>query len=526
MTISSFIHNPQTDDAVTPPKKGRFIINLFANVANFILSILVGLWLTPYLIRHLGVAAFGLVPLAVTVTSYLGLFTTGLNSAVGRFIIMASDRNDHNEANRIFNTSFWGTAAMLLILLGPSVWLSAQASLFFNVPAGYEDQFVWLFLCTIGVFFLTTLASPFGIATYCHNRFDLSNAVSIAGTFVKVSAILLLFNLYVPKVWHVGLAMLVSTVAGLALSVIVWRYLMPTLKVQRSAFSRQALRQLTGMGGWIVINQIGALLFLSIDLVVVNKMLGSEACGKYGAVMLWSTMLRSLAGVMAVVFGPTIISLYGRKDTPGLVAYSRKAIKFVGLMIALPIGLICGFAQPLLRIWLGPAFGPLAPLMVLMSIHLCVNLAVSPLFNIQVAANHVRLPGILTCVMGVGNLGLALLLTGPVGWGMYGVAAAGAIMLTAKNIIFTPLYGAHILGLSYRTFYRDIIPVIGTTLVLTGMGWWLAKNLHLQTWLGLGVTGFGLAGVFFLVIYYFLLTSDERALALNVLFPREVVPTP
>ena len=196
------------------------------------------------------------------------------------------------------------------------------------------------------------------------------------------------------------------------------------------------------MGGWILINQIGVLLYLGIDLVVVNKMVGPEAGGQYGAVMIWSTKLRSLAGVVAGVFGPTIISLYGRQDTTGLVAYCRRAVKFVGLVMALPTGLICGFAQPLLGIWLGPSFEPLAPLMMLMSIHLCVNLAVFPLFNIQVATNRVRVPGILTCVMGVGNLGLALLLAGPVGWGMYGVAAAGAVMLTAKNLVFTPIYGA------------------------------------------------------------------------------------
>ena len=79
-----------------------------------------GLWLTPYLIRHLGVAAYGLVPLAVTVTSYMGLFTTALNAAVGRFITLCLDRHDYAEANRIFNTSFWGTVAVLVILLGPA----------------------------------------------------------------------------------------------------------------------------------------------------------------------------------------------------------------------------------------------------------------------------------------------------------------------------------------------------------------------------------------------------------------------
>lgn len=520
--MSTASPSTQTDKIVAPPKKGSFPVNLAANLANFGISIVVGFWFTPYIIRHLGVAAYGLVPLATTVTSYMSLFTIALSAAVGRNITIALDRQDNNEANRIFNTSFWGTSGVLITLLGPALWLSTKAQLFLNVPSGYGTQFVWLFLCTMGMFFLTAIGSSFGIATYCRNRFDLANAVMIAGTLVRVAVILLLFNLAAPRVWHVGIALLVSTAIGLVLSVVVWRYLTPMLKIQRSAFSLQTLRQLTGMGGWIVITHIGSILFLSIDLVVVNKMIGAEAGGQYGAVMLWSTMLRNLAGVVAGVFGPTIVTLYGRQEIPGLVAYSRRAVKFVGLMVALPIGLICGFAQPLLSVWLGQGFAPLAPLMALMSIHLCVNLSVLPLFNIPVAANRVRLPGILTCIMGAGNLGLALMLAGPVGWGMYGVAAAGAIMLTAKNLVFTPLYASHILGVSYGTFSREILPAVGTTAALSGIGWLLTRSFNLDSWLSLGIAAMGLTCVFVVGTCRWLISADERDHIVRMLPPRDV----
>src|SRR2546425_7042449 len=36
-------------------------------------------------------------------------------------------------------------------------------------------------------------------------------------------------------------------------------------------------------------------------------------------------------------------------------------------------------------------------------------------------------------VMGIGNLGLALFLAGPMHWGLYGIAAAGAIMLRSEE---------------------------------------------------------------------------------------------
>ena len=526
MLLSSALPRTQAGDSVELPRKGRFIHNLAANLINFGLNIGVGLWMIPYLIGHLGVGAYGLVPLAVNVTAYMGLFTTALHAAVGRFATFAMDRQDYSEANRVFNTAFWGTAAILLILLGPGLWLSSQARFFFNVPVGYEDQVGGLFLCTMAMFFLTALSFPFGIATFCRNRFDLTNIIRIAGTFIRAAAILLFFNLWVPGVWQVGTSMVVSASAMLVLSVVVCRHLTPMLQVRYSAFSRHSLGQLFGMGWWVMINMLGNLLFLSIDLVVVNKMIGSEAGGQYGAVMIWSANLRNLAGVVAGVFEPSIISLYGLQDMSELVAYTRRAVKFLGLMMALPIGLICGFAQPLLHVWLGPAFEPLAPLMIVMCLHLCLNLPVIPLFNIQIATNHVRLPGILTCVTGLGNLGLAIVLAGPVGWGMYGVAVAGAIMLTAQNLVFTPLYAAYVLNLGYRTFYSEILPVVTTTIGLAGTGWLLSRSLQLQTWLGLGLTGLGLAGAFILISYRFLLTNEERRQAWHLIWPRGAIATP
>jgi membrane protein EpsK len=109
---------------------------------------------------------------------------------------------------------------------------------------------------------------------------------------------------------------------------------------------------------------------------------------------------------------------------------------------------------------------------------------------------------------------------------MYGVAAAGAITLTARNLLFTPYYGAHILGLGYGAFYREILPVVGMTVVITGAGGWLAQHLLLNTWLGLSLTGLGLAGAFFFVTYSILLTKEERGRALRLIWPHRAVSTP
>jgi len=44
----------------------------------------------------------------------------------------------------------------------------------------------------------------------------------------------------------------------------------PNLRVLPNKFDRKRIHELFGMGGWTVINQIGSLLFLNIDLIVAN----------------------------------------------------------------------------------------------------------------------------------------------------------------------------------------------------------------------------------------------------------------
>jgi membrane protein EpsK len=495
----------------------RFIVNMFSNLGNFGVAIFVGIWFTPYLVKHLGVAVYGMIPLATMVTSYLSLVTLALNSAVGRFIIIASEQGDVPRANRYFNTSLFGSIALAVLLVGPGLILLQHVDWVFHVPAGYELEARWLFRATLFVFLLATISAPFEVTSYCRNRFDLRNLVATIGLLIKPGVAILLFTIYAPRLWHVGMGMVISAIATFIGSLWIWRMLMPELRIRSRDFDVSVVRSLSSVGAWVATNQVGQILLLNIDLIVVNKMMGAYAGGRYAAVMQWSNLLRSLSGVIAGVFGPTIMYYYARKDISGLVDYTRGAVKFLGLLMALPIGLVCGLSRPLLAVWLGPKFVSLAPLMSLATIHLSVNLSIFPLFTIHLATNRVRWPGIVTCIIGLCNLGLAILLAGPVGWGMYGVAAAGAIVLTAKNVVFIPLYTARVVGRGHGTFYPELVRIVCVTTTLTGICWWLSRIMNPTGWHGLISCGLIVSCMYLAIVYRFLLSQDERKMALKLL---------
>jgi membrane protein EpsK len=495
-----------------PAKRGRFATNLAANIGGLVISLLMGVWYTPYLIRHLGVASFGLIPLVVQITGYLAILTLALNAAVGRWITIALERREYDEANRYFNASFFGSLILIAVLAVPASLAAANIHRLVRVPAGQEAQAGLLMGCALVVFFLNELLTPFGVATYCTNRFDLRNLVDIVQRLLQIAAVVALFSLMAPRLRSVGFAMVAATLVGVGMNIRLWRKLTPTLRISKRWFDIRAIGRLASFGGWVSVNQVGTLLFLAVDLLVVNRLFGAVAGGRYAAVMQWSGLLRTLAASIAGVFGPTILYIFARDDTSGVVVYTRRAMKFMGLILALPIGLVCGLSAPLLRTWLGPEFTGLAPLMSLMTIHLSVNLAVLPLFNVQGATNRVVLPGIVTLVMGAANLGLALLLAGPANWGLYGVAAAGAIMLTAKNLLFTPVYCAACVGCNALEFLRPVLRIALLTAATAGVCYGLSRLVPLTGWLRLGAAAMAVTAVYAIAVLLTQVSATERGM--------------
>jgi membrane protein EpsK len=469
----------------------------------------VGAWYVPFLLGQLGPAAYGLVPLASSVTAYMTLVTLSLNSAVGRSLTLALEKEDHRQANLIFNVSLWGNLVLCTLLLVPSSFAVIYVDRIFHVPPGYESGTRWLFMATVAAFLVHQLKTTFGVSCFARNRLDLDNVVSISETLTRVSVVLGLFAVFQPRIEFVGAAILAGTVVSLVGMIVIWRKLTPALRIRLSDFDWTMLKNLCSTGGWVLVSQCGVMLYLNIDLLVANRLFGPEESGRYAAVLQLPAILRSICIAVGGIFAPTMFQMYARGDFREMVHYLNRAIKFVGLVIALPIGLVCGFAEPLLRLWLGQSFGDLAPLLFLMAIHLCINLAMYPLYSVPLVADRVKVPGLVTLAIGVGNLLLALLLAGTLGWGLYGLAAAGAIMLTLRHLLFTPLYGAHVLNQPARTFYREVGLISIAAVVVVGLGLFISSRWQIKDWGDLCLAGTSVA-VLYALFVYLLLTPEER----------------
>ncbi len=496
----------------------RFAINVGANFGSLLITLFVGLWYTPFMIRSLGVAVYGLVPLASSITNYLSVVTGAVCTMVARYITTDLARNDALNANKHFNTFLIVGTLIAAVLFVVAAVFSFFLPVFFNIPPGQEHAAKTMFLGVAGAFLIFTIANTFQSSIWVSNRFEIRAMIEAGSTLLRAGLVLLSFRLWAPALWQVSI--IIPTVAAFVLlaDFVACRKLAPGLRIRPSDFDRSKLPELLSTSQWLFWGQLGNLLFLNIDLVLINILLGPLDSGRYAPLLQWVMLLRVVMSLIAGTLSPEIVVRYARLDTLGLLNLSRQAAKFLGLVVALPCGLLCGFGRPMLGTWLGPSFMDLAALVWLVLAPLAVEASQYHFSAIMIAANKLRVPALSILAFGLGNAALAIFLTRYLSWGLYGVAAASAITSILRNGVFSPLYTAAILRQPWSTFLPRMWNALIACLLLAGAAAIVAGHVTPGSWIRLGVAATPLALAYTGIMYFWGLDADERITFQKIVF--------
>ena len=484
--------------------------NSFFQVLSFILQVGIGIWLVPYLVKHLGRAAYGLIPIAGIMTQYVSLISHSISNAVNRFLTIALQQDDTEEANRIFNTAFFSFLALGMLQIPIFVLIIYYANTIFAIPEELYQDAIILLTCSAASFVLNLVCSVFAVPIYANNRLDIVRGIDIGRQFLRLTGIVSFFVISGPALRYIGYVDAGTAIVICIAYAVTGRRLAPALKVTIKDYDWHKVGQLMSMGGWLLVSHVGFLLFMRVDIWLCNRFVSAEAAGDYAAVSQWAALIRHGGTTVSAIIAPMVIIYYAKSEIAQLTHLSKVAVRILSLVLAVPIATICVLSPSLLSLWLGEPFRRLAPLMVIMLCHLGVNVGVMPLFSTQMAMNRVKWPGLVTLVMGVINLVFAIILTRYCGFGIYGVAIAGAIVLTAKNALFTPVYAAVILRHPWHTFLKSYLSGVGMLVGLMALGYAVSHYVETASFVHLFLFSAGMGSVGISAVWVVLPKSDRQ----------------
>ena len=113
----------------------QLAINIIAQLFAFCIQIGISFFLTPFIVKSLGAAAYGFVGLANNIISYTTLITIALNSMAGRFITISVHQNNIDKANTYFSSVFFSNLLISIFLFIISTILIIYLEYCINIPS-------------------------------------------------------------------------------------------------------------------------------------------------------------------------------------------------------------------------------------------------------------------------------------------------------------------------------------------------------------------------------------------------------
>ena len=443
-------------------------INIITSVGVMVVNLFISFWMSPYIIRTIGVEANGFVSLANNFVTYANLIVTALNAMAARFITIAYIQQDHKKANLYYNSVFWGNLIIVAVLLIPAACLVVKLENFIDVPVDILLDVKILFSLVFVSFFVRTGAPNYDCGTYITNRMDLSYIPNMFTSLLRCVMLVCMFTIWIPHVWYVSF---VSTVLGFITLGIAGCYthkLTPELRVnlKHPFCSWKVIRELVGTGIWSAIASSGNMLLTGLDLLMCNLYIGATEMGILSVSKMLPSILIQFSESIRGAFGPELTIAYAQGDKKVLLKTVQKAMRITAVLVTLPAAGIVVMGDVFYSLWVPSQDAKLLQVLTTLSIlSYLVNSGIVILFGVFSAVNRVKDNSIAMIISGIASILVTYFLIVKTDWDLYAVAGVSSAMTILKNLLFTIPAASYYIGVKWYTFY----PQVGQSILSCGV---------------------------------------------------------
>ena len=463
-------------------EKIQILKNVSSSWFSLGINILMGIFLSPFILHRLGDTAFGIWVLIFSVTGYYGIFDFGIRSSIIRYVSKYTATKDVEEVSRLINSAMFtytgvGALSMLVTSLG-CLYIDRLA----HIEPGFQSTARWLLFLAGGSVALGFPLGVFGGMLEGLQKFYILNWTNIVATLLRVLLIVLFLNrgygLLTAAAITVGLPLVASVIRAIialrALPVtFAWKYV-----------DRKAFRQMANYSGTTFMVILGSRLRFKTDALVIGTFLSSAAITYFYA----GSRLVDYAGEVVSSLAQIFVPMSSQSDAAGNTDRLRKifvagnrACAFTAFPIT-AVFIILG--KSIIEVWVGKKYVAQGyPVLLILIIPYTLMLIQSASGRVLYGMSKHGKLAIATLIEGVTNLILSILLVRR--YGIPGDALGTAIPLVGTYVLFMPYHLCSILGVRIWTFLRQayLLPLMLCTplvIVLLLMQRWFVAHTYRQ----------------------------------------------
>jgi O-antigen/teichoic acid export membrane protein len=483
-------------------RKSEIFKNVGSGWFSLGVNILVGVFLSPFILHRLGDTAFGIWVLIFSVTGYYGLFDLGIRSSVVRYVSTYTATGNHDGLAKLINTSLATYTAIGAIAMTVTLVCSLFVDHLFRIPPEFLLTARWLLLIVGTAVALGFPTGVFGGILEGMQRFYFVNVSNLISTLVRAGLIVLALTRGHGLLTLACITVVLPILSSLVRAAIVLHIL--PIRFGWKYVDRGSLREIASYSAVSFILMIAYKLRYKTDEIVIGTFLSVTAITYFSIGDRLLDYAAEVVGSLAQIFVPMSGQSHAKGDMDRLrtilVAGNRACA-----LITFPISaILIILGKSVITAWVGAKYVPLSyPVLLVLVVPMTFVLAQAASARILYGmAKHKSLAWV-TLAESITNLILSIVLIRP--FGIVGDAVGTAIPLMCTSLFFMPRHLCRVLSVRIGTYLREAytlplllsIPLVVTLLLMRR--WFFAHTyleVGLQILLGLAPYGLGLLWAF------------------------------
>ena len=499
-------------------KSKQSSINIICAVVSYALSLMVSFFLSPFIIRTVGIDANGFITLANNFVTYATVLTVALNSLSSRFITIELERGHLEGARTYYNSVLCASVILCLLFAAISVPLLLFLEHVISIPAELVADVKLLFLFIFLNFLFSILSSTFAVGTFATNRLYLTSLRTMESQVLRVLVLVLLFSLLSPHVYLVGIATVIATAFVMFSNLYFRKTLLPQITLHRKYIRLKAVVEIVSSGIWNTVIRLGQILSNSLSALIANLLISPTAMGVVSLSLTISSAGTGLVQAMANVFTPDLTRDYARGDIDSVVHTVKRAIKIMSTVVNVPMIVVLINGDQFFSLWAPSQDSRLLWALSSLSLGcLVVSGGINVIYCVFTALNKLKYNALTVLLNGVITVGLTLIILKTTSLGLYAIVGVSELVNLIRVLAFVVPYGAVVLGQKWYTFYpvalRPLIPMV----LCIGAGLLLKRVFPVSSWFTYVVFSALLAVMALAANLLLILNREDRAAMLEMI---------
>ncbi|OCS87051.1 oligosaccharide flippase family protein [Caryophanon latum] len=458
-------------------------IGIILNYVSIVLTFVIGLIYTPFLIRTLGQNDYGLYAFVFAIAGYLAILDIGIGNSIVRYISSNTVSGDKEKEKRIIGYFFklFSYVAVLTLILGILIAFNIEVIVSNNFPNDSLYTLKWMILILTFNFALGFIFNTFASVIQAYEKYIFLKVLNVVRTLaVPIFSTIALFNTQ-----NLVLLTLILFIVNSIVSICYFVYYKRVLRLSLSfeELNKDFKKEIFSYAVIIFIVAIADKMYWQTDQILLGILKSPEDVAIYAVAIQFVNIFMSLSLAISNVFLPRITKIVNAEHysvTEINILYI-KVSKYQTFVMGLAFSGFIILGRDFIELWVGPKYELAYFLVVILMSTFFIDLIQNLGLTVMQAKGKYSFRAYTLIICAVLNVIISVPIIKI--YGSIGTAYITAAFILLGNVIILNIYFHSVLKLNMLKYWNEIGRIILIIVLITLVSKIFVINLDINTWI-------------------------------------------